>query len=196
MLANFSSSLIEAALSSLAPLQDDLEPTGPVDSDEETEQVMAAIARRRPRPMAQHVHVDLKRRNEVICIKKALHDALPGKGGRGLFAIGETGTTTWNGAAGFADRGAAYVGGGGLSNTVLSNITNGSHEDFEIPSLTSVSREVGSSAWSMREAGRELAAQEKAEEEARKKGGDSGSQGQPVRKSSTAGGSTVVHVEQ
>ena len=172
-----------------------MEPTGPVDSDEETEQVMAAIARRRPRPMAQHIHVDLKRRNEVICIKKALHDALPGKGGRGLFAIGETGTTTWSVAAGVSDRGAAYLGSGGLSNTVLTNITNGIHDDYEIPSLTSASREVGSSAWNMREAGRELAAQEKAEEEARKKGGNAGSQGQPIRKSSTAGGPTVVHVE-
>lgn len=41
-----------AAIDAHAPLPDDIEPAGPVDSDEEKDQVMAAIANYVPRPMA------------------------------------------------------------------------------------------------------------------------------------------------
>ncbi|KAL8823343.1 MAG: hypothetical protein Q9191_005945 [Dirinaria sp. TL-2023a] len=78
----------EAALSSLAPGPEDLEPTGPVDSDEETEAVMAGIRRSRPQPIAQHYHVDIRRRYEVIRRKECLRQALSGPNGHRLFAVG------------------------------------------------------------------------------------------------------------
>lgn len=74
------------ALSSLAPRDEDLEPTGPINSDEETEAVMAGIARSRPQPIAQHVHFDLRRRNELIAIKAELRANWRGQDGKGLFA--------------------------------------------------------------------------------------------------------------
>ncbi|KAG7005545.1 SAGA-associated factor 73 [Physcia stellaris] len=74
------------ALSSLAPRDEDLEPTGPINSDEETEAVMAGIARSRPQPIAQHVHFDLRRRNEIIAIKAELRANWRGQDGKGLFA--------------------------------------------------------------------------------------------------------------
>jgi hypothetical protein len=81
-----------------APLPDEVDPSGPVDSDEEKELVMAAVARSRPRPLAQHVHVSTRRKYNHIRMKEMLANALAGRGGPGgLFGI--TGLTTTTGAS-------------------------------------------------------------------------------------------------
>ncbi|KAI4202957.1 MAG: hypothetical protein LQ350_002174 [Teloschistes chrysophthalmus] len=78
----------KAAMDANAPLADDHDdPNNPVDSDEEKEQVMAAIARSRPQPLVQHVHVSLREKHRRIRIKDALFQALTGNRGGNLFAI-------------------------------------------------------------------------------------------------------------
>lgn len=78
----------EAAMDANAPLPDDyLDPSGPIDSDEEKESVMAAVARSRPRPLEQHVFVPVKRKYMYVRMKEMLGNALGGsRGGGGLFA--------------------------------------------------------------------------------------------------------------
>ncbi|KAL8643032.1 MAG: hypothetical protein Q9228_000328 [Teloschistes exilis] len=78
----------KAAMDANAPLADDHDdPNNPVDSDEEKEQVIAAIARSRPQPLVQHVHVSLREKHRRIRIKDALFQALTGNRGGNLFAI-------------------------------------------------------------------------------------------------------------
>ncbi|KAL9597258.1 MAG: hypothetical protein Q9179_004324 [Wetmoreana sp. 5 TL-2023] len=70
-----------------APLVDDeADANAPIDSDEEKDAVMAAIARSRPQPLAQHVHISLRKKHEHIRIKEALSQALTGNRGGNLFA--------------------------------------------------------------------------------------------------------------
>lgn len=69
-----------------APLVDDTDTHAPVDSDEEKDAVMAGLARWRPQPMAQHVHVSLRRKHQRIRVKEALAQALAGNRGGNLFA--------------------------------------------------------------------------------------------------------------
>ena len=64
---------------------------------------MAGIARHRPTPIAQHVHVDLRRRHEKVQIKSQITEAISGKNHRGLFAIGETQVTPWNSDGRYGD---------------------------------------------------------------------------------------------
>lgn len=71
----------KAALSAAAPLLDDEPPTGPIDSDEEKDAVMAAIARSRPTPLEQHVFVPMARKYKHIRMKEMLGNALGVKGG-------------------------------------------------------------------------------------------------------------------
>lgn len=80
----------KAALEAKAPLLDDGPPEGPVDSDEEKDAVMAAIARVRPVPLDQHVFVPTARKYKHIRIKEMLGNALSsrGPGGGGLFGGG------------------------------------------------------------------------------------------------------------
>ena len=77
----------KAALSAAAPLPDDEPPTGPVDSDEEKDTVMAAIARSRPQPLEQNVFVSTTSKYKHIRMKEMLANALGGRsgGGGGLF---------------------------------------------------------------------------------------------------------------
>ena len=71
-----------------APLADDFETAGPVDSDEEKDQIMAAIARSRPQPLAQHIPISTRSKYQRIRIKDALANAMNGnRGGGNLFAI-------------------------------------------------------------------------------------------------------------
>lgn len=70
----------KAALSAAAPLLDDEPPTGPIDSDEEKDAVMAAIARSRPVPLEQHVFVPTTRKYNYIRMKEMLGNALGVKG--------------------------------------------------------------------------------------------------------------------
>ncbi|KAI4207486.1 MAG: hypothetical protein LQ346_000531 [Caloplaca aetnensis] len=76
----------KAAMDANAPLVDDTDTHAPVDSDEEKDAVMAGLARWRPQPMAQHVHVSLRRKHQRIRVKEALAQALAGNRGGNLFA--------------------------------------------------------------------------------------------------------------
>ena len=80
----------KAALEAKAPLLDDGPPEGPVDSDEEKDAVMAAIARMRPMSLDQHVFVPTARKYKHIRMKEMLGNALGsrGSGGGGLFGGG------------------------------------------------------------------------------------------------------------
>ena len=55
---------------------------------------MAGIVRSHPQPIAQHVHSDLRRRNELVAINSELRANMRGISGRGLFAI-ESQPETW-----------------------------------------------------------------------------------------------------
>ena len=68
-----------------APLLDEMDTAGPVDSDEEKDAVMAAIARSRPQPLAQHIFVPTRRKYALVRMKEMLGNAL---GGKGLFGSG------------------------------------------------------------------------------------------------------------
>lgn len=83
-----------------APLPEDVDNAGPVDSDEEKDAVMAAIARSRPQPLEQHIFVPTRRKYQLVRMKEMLGNAL---GGRGLFG----------GAAGGSASGAPFTGSAG-----------------------------------------------------------------------------------
>ena len=55
---------------------------------------MAGIVRSHPQPIAQHVHSDLRRRNELVAINSELRANTRGVSGRGLFAM-ESQPETW-----------------------------------------------------------------------------------------------------
>lgn len=80
---------IEAAIDANAPLQDDLEPTGPVDSDEERDAVMAAISRSRPQPLVTHTLMPTRKKYQYVRMKEMLSNVLGGPRGGGLFSTGE-----------------------------------------------------------------------------------------------------------
>ena len=80
--------LPEAAIDANAPLLDEEnDKNGPVDSDEEKDQVMAGIARSRPVPIAQHVPMSMRRRYEVIRIKDMIRGALGIKSNLGASTV-------------------------------------------------------------------------------------------------------------
>lgn len=81
----------EAAIDANAPLQDELENSGPVDSDEEKDSVMAAIGRSNPQPLATHTVVSTKNKYRYVRIKEMLSHALGGAHGGGLFSTGNNG---------------------------------------------------------------------------------------------------------
>ncbi|PLB35556.1 deubiquitination module subunit SGF73 [Aspergillus candidus] len=80
----------KAAIDANAPLQDDLENNGPVDSDEEKDAVMAAIARSHPQPIATHTLISTKKKYQFVRIKEMLSHALGGARGGGLFSTGDS----------------------------------------------------------------------------------------------------------
>lgn len=70
----------------MEPSQDDeLTATGPIDSDEEKDLVMAALVRSRPAPLVHNYRVPLKQRYQMVRMKEMLGSALGGRGGGGLF---------------------------------------------------------------------------------------------------------------
>jgi len=71
----------EAALDANAPLPDDIDPSGPVDSDEEKEAVMAGIARSRAQPLAQHIHISLRKRCQANIIRDMVRGVFNGPRG-------------------------------------------------------------------------------------------------------------------
>ena len=80
----------EAAIDANAPLQDDLENNGPVDSDEEKDAVMAAISRSHPQPLITHTLISTKKKYQYVRIKEMLSHALGGSRGGGLFSTGDS----------------------------------------------------------------------------------------------------------
>jgi len=89
MLSSSTTPLTEAAIDANAPLPDDIDASGPVDSDEETELVMAGIGRWNPQPLAQHVHVSLKRRYQTVRVKEMWAQAFGRQ--KGLYAAQNSG---------------------------------------------------------------------------------------------------------
>ncbi|KAL4896263.1 mRNA capping enzyme, catalytic domain-containing protein [Aspergillus ambiguus] len=79
----------KAAIDANAPLQDDLDNNGPVDSDEEKDAVMAAITRSHPQPLATHTLISSKKKYQYVRIKEMLSHALGGARGGGLFSTGD-----------------------------------------------------------------------------------------------------------
>ncbi|KAL6235367.1 hypothetical protein BDW75DRAFT_230332 [Aspergillus navahoensis] len=79
----------KAAIDANAPLQDDLENNGPVDSDEEKDAVMAAISRSQPQPLVAHTLISTKKKYQFVRIKEMLSHALGGTRGGGLFSTGD-----------------------------------------------------------------------------------------------------------
>ncbi|KAA6414065.1 MAG: SAGA complex component (Sgf73) [Lasallia pustulata] len=79
----------KAAIDANAPLADDFDALGPVDSDEEKDAIMAAMARSRAFPLEQHVFVPTRRKYQYVRMKEMLANALGGSRGGGLFATGE-----------------------------------------------------------------------------------------------------------
>ncbi|KAL5048503.1 hypothetical protein BDW71DRAFT_196144 [Aspergillus fruticulosus] len=79
----------KAAIDANAPLQDDLENNGPVDSDEEKDAVMAAISRSQPQPLVTHTLISTKKKYQFVRIKEMLSHALGGTRGGGLFSTGD-----------------------------------------------------------------------------------------------------------
>lgn len=97
-----------------APLPEDIDNAGPVDSDEEKDAVMAAVARSRPQPLEQHIFVPTRRKYPLVRMKEMLGNAL---GGRGIFggAVG--------GAAGGSASGAPFTGSTGSVGAIFTSTT-------------------------------------------------------------------------
>ncbi|KAL2001384.1 hypothetical protein VTN02DRAFT_1832 [Thermoascus thermophilus] len=79
----------KAAIDANAPLQDDYDNNGPVDSDEEKEAVMAAIARSRPQPLVTHTLMPTRKKYQYVRMKEMLSHVLGGSRGGGLFSTGD-----------------------------------------------------------------------------------------------------------
>jgi len=108
----------EAAIDANAPLQDDFDKdAGPVDSDEEKDAIMAAIARSRPQPLEQHIFIDTRRKYQYVRMKEMLSNALGGSRGGGLFSTGDQ-----------VNRGFFSGGDMGVGNTFASPMNNAGAE--------------------------------------------------------------------
>ncbi|KAJ6141647.1 3-oxoacyl- synthase [Penicillium chermesinum] len=80
----------KAAIDANAPLQDDIDTNGPVDSDEERDTVMAAIARSNPRPLESHTLISSKTKYRYVRIKEQMLHAFGGRGGGGIFSTDDS----------------------------------------------------------------------------------------------------------
>ncbi|MCJ1260360.1 Mitochondrial beta-keto-acyl synthase [Lobaria immixta] len=107
----------KAAMDANAPLPEDLDNIGPVDSDEEKDTVMAAISRSRPQPLEQHIFVPTRRKYQLVRMKEMLGNAL---GGRGLF-----GGAVGGPAAGGSASGAPFAGSTGSVGVTFTATTAG-----------------------------------------------------------------------
>ncbi|KAJ5138964.1 Thiolase-like subgroup [Penicillium bovifimosum] len=76
----------KAAIDANAPLQEDIENTGPIDSDEERDAVMAAIARSAPQPLVRHPLITTKSKYRYVRIKEQMSHAMGVRSGGGLFS--------------------------------------------------------------------------------------------------------------
>ncbi|OQE12929.1 hypothetical protein PENFLA_c059G06553 [Penicillium flavigenum] len=80
----------KAAIDANAPLQEDIENTGPIDSDEERDAVMAAIARSAPQPLVRHPIITTKSKYRYVRIKEQMSHAMGVRNGGGLFSNGDS----------------------------------------------------------------------------------------------------------
>lgn len=71
----------EAAIDANAPLQDEVDTNGPVDSDEEKDLVMAGIARSNPRPLVTHSFMTTKTKYRFVRLRDQLSHASGGRKG-------------------------------------------------------------------------------------------------------------------
>ena len=101
----------KAAIDANAPLLDETEPGGPIDSDEEKDAVMAAVARSWPRPVAQHVFLPVRKKYEYVRMKEMLSQALGGARGGGLFTGGNAMMSGGIGGGEDAERRTSVAGG-------------------------------------------------------------------------------------
>ncbi|GAM90349.1 hypothetical protein ANO11243_083920 [Dothideomycetidae sp. 11243] len=99
--------LQKAHLDSLANPDTDLVPEGPVDSDDEKDQILNAISRARPRPIYAPVLFPLRRKYGYVRLKEMLGNALGGGSSRTPTNPGGTGAGTGGGGGGgmFANAG-------------------------------------------------------------------------------------------
>ncbi|CRG90571.1 SAGA-associated factor 73 [Talaromyces islandicus] len=79
----------KAAIDANAPLQDEFENNGPVDSDEERDAVMAAISRSRPTPLATHTLVPTRKKYHYVRMKEMLSNVLGSARGGGIFSTSQ-----------------------------------------------------------------------------------------------------------
>lgn len=77
-----------AAIDANAPLADDFDNHGPIDSDEEKDAIMAAVARSRPAALVSRPLVSMQSKYRNIRIKEMLQSAMGGSRGAGLFSTG------------------------------------------------------------------------------------------------------------
>jgi SAGA-associated factor 73 len=82
----------KAAIDANAPLQDedlDVALSGPVDSDEERDAIMAAVARSlaNPQPLYVHPQIPKRRKYQLIRLKEQLHSAIQGNRSGNMFAV-------------------------------------------------------------------------------------------------------------
>lgn len=68
----------EAAIDANAPVYDDLDRSGPVNSDEEKDAAMAGIARSHPRPLATHHLVATRPKYRMVRLKGMLSQVFGG----------------------------------------------------------------------------------------------------------------------
>jgi len=80
-----------AAIDANAPLPEDIEPSGAVDSDEEKDSVMAAFARYRPTPSAIHARIPQRFKYQHIRMKGLIRSALGAPLGGGTSVFGGLG---------------------------------------------------------------------------------------------------------
>ncbi|PGG95567.1 beta-ketoacyl-acyl-carrier-protein synthase II [Polytolypa hystricis UAMH7299] len=74
----------KAAIDANAPIHDDIEGSGPIDSDEEKDAVMAGFVRSRPQPLVTHPLIPTRRKYHLVRMKEMLSQVLGGARG-GLF---------------------------------------------------------------------------------------------------------------
>ena len=79
-----------AAIDANAPVQDDADGNGPIDSDEEKDAVMVGLARSRPQPLVTHPLIPTRRKYHLVRVKEMLSQAFPPATG-GLFSSNNSG---------------------------------------------------------------------------------------------------------
>lgn len=77
-----------AAIDANAPLADDFDNHGPIDSDEEKDAIMAAIARSRPAPLVTRPLISTRSKHQNVRMKEILQQSMGGRNGSGLFSTG------------------------------------------------------------------------------------------------------------